>query len=153
MANAGLTLSSWKGWSGSLRMRAINHYRLDGEDPSIRAAGHTVFDFGMSRQHSPRGCAQLRADNLTNRAYYETQNYFESRLPGQRREPVSMERPDTPSHHGWAYVSLGEIGALLVDGAHSKRAKRLRTTFALLPFALCPLPFAFCLFRRRRQAE
>ena len=27
VANAGLTLSGWHGWSGSLRMRAINHYR------------------------------------------------------------------------------------------------------------------------------
>src|SRR4029434_6094282 len=33
VANAALTLSSWHRWSGSLRMRAINHYRLDGDDP------------------------------------------------------------------------------------------------------------------------
>src|SRR5262249_2209064 len=50
VANAGLTVSSWRGWSGSLRMRAINHYRLDGEDPSIVASGHTVLDFGVSRR-------------------------------------------------------------------------------------------------------
>jgi len=46
VANAALTLSAWHGWSGSLRMRAINHYRLDGEDPSIVASGHTVVDLG-----------------------------------------------------------------------------------------------------------
>ena len=31
-------------------MRAINHYRLDGDDPSIVASGHTVFDLGLARQ-------------------------------------------------------------------------------------------------------
>jgi hypothetical protein len=50
VANAALTLAGWHGWSRSLRMRAINHYRLDGDDPSIVASGHTVFDLGMARQ-------------------------------------------------------------------------------------------------------
>src|SRR5204863_6242267 len=50
VANAGVTVSSWKGWNGSLRMRAINHYRLDGEDASIIASGHTVFDLSLSRR-------------------------------------------------------------------------------------------------------
>jgi outer membrane receptor protein involved in Fe transport len=82
-ANAGLTLAGWRGWSGSLRMRAINHYRLDGEDPSIVAAGHTVFDFSASRRIRRGVELNIAFDNLTNRDYYETQNYFESRLPGQ----------------------------------------------------------------------
>lgn len=38
VANAALTLAAWHGWSGSLRMRAINHYRLDGDDPALSAA-------------------------------------------------------------------------------------------------------------------
>jgi outer membrane receptor protein involved in Fe transport len=83
VANAGLTVSAWKGWSGSLRMRAINHYRLDGEDPSIVASGHTVFDLGASRRIRRGVELNFALDNLTNRDYYETQNYFESRLPGQ----------------------------------------------------------------------
>ncbi len=82
-ANAGLTLAAWHGWSGSLRMRAINHYRLDGEDSSIVASGHTVFDLGLSRQIRRGVEFNLTLDNLTNRDYYETQNYFESRLPGE----------------------------------------------------------------------
>ncbi len=82
-ANAGLTLAGWRGWNGSLRMRAINHYRLDGEDPSIVASGHTVLDFGMSRRIYRGVEFNLTVDNMTNRDYYETQNYFESRLPGQ----------------------------------------------------------------------
>ncbi|PWU04515.1 MAG: hypothetical protein C5B51_16550 [Terriglobia bacterium] len=80
VANAALTLASWHGWSGSLRMRAINHYRLDGEAPAIVASGHTVFDLGIVKQVSHRVELNFSADNLTNRAYYETQNYFESRV-------------------------------------------------------------------------
>jgi outer membrane receptor protein involved in Fe transport len=83
VANAGLTLSGWKGWSGSLRMRAINHYRLDGEDPSIVATGYTAFDLGVSRRLKRWVELNLTLDNLTNREYWETQNYFESQLPGQ----------------------------------------------------------------------
>ena len=81
-ANAGLTLSAWKGWSGSVRMRAISSYRLDPLDASNRAAGHTVFDMSLTRRIS-RGIDFLFAvDNFTDRSYFETQNYFESRLRG-----------------------------------------------------------------------
>jgi hypothetical protein len=80
IVNAALTLAGWRGWSGSLRMRAINGYRLDGEDPFIRAMGHTVFDLGIVRQLRRGVELNFSLDNLTNRAYYETQNYFESRV-------------------------------------------------------------------------
>lgn len=80
VANAALTLASWRGWTGSLRMRAINHYRLDGEDPSISATGHTVFDLGVTRRIRAGMDFNLSLDNLTSRDYYETQNYFESRI-------------------------------------------------------------------------
>jgi outer membrane receptor protein involved in Fe transport len=80
VANAALTLSAWHGWSGSLRMRAVNHYRLDGEDPSIVASGLTVFDFGLSKRLTRRLEWNLSLDNLLSRDYYETQNYFESRV-------------------------------------------------------------------------
>lgn len=83
VANAGITVSSWRGWSGSLRMRAIDHYRLDAEDATVVASGHTVFDFGMSRTIRHGVEFNFTLDNVLNRAYYETQNYFESRLPGQ----------------------------------------------------------------------
>ena len=80
VANAALTLATWHGWSGSLRMRAINHYRLDGEDPGIVASGHTVFDFGMAKQMTRRVEFNFSLDNMLSRDYYETQNYFESRV-------------------------------------------------------------------------
>jgi outer membrane receptor protein involved in Fe transport len=80
VANAALTLAAWHGWSGSLRMRAINHYRLDGDDPSIVASGHTVFDLGLAKAIRRGIEFNLSVDNLTNRDYYETQNFFDSRV-------------------------------------------------------------------------
>lgn len=82
-ANAALTLANWNGWSGSLRMRAINRYRLDGLDDSIRAAGNTVWDFSMVRRIRRGVEFNFALDNLLDRSYYETQNYLESRLTGQ----------------------------------------------------------------------
>ena len=80
VANAGLTLSAWHGWSGSLTMRAINHYRLVDDDASVVASGHTVFDLGLARQIRRGVEFNVSLDNLTNRDYYETQNYFESQV-------------------------------------------------------------------------
>jgi outer membrane receptor protein involved in Fe transport len=80
VANTGLTLAAWRGWSGSFRMRAINHYRLDGDDPGIVASGLTVFDMGMAKQVNRSVELNLSLDNITNRDSYERQNYFESRV-------------------------------------------------------------------------
>jgi outer membrane receptor protein involved in Fe transport len=83
VANAGLTVSSWRGWSGSLRMRSINHYRLDNLDSSVLAAGHTVWDVGVARRVRRGIELNFTVDNLLNRSYWETQNFYESRLRGQ----------------------------------------------------------------------
>jgi outer membrane receptor protein involved in Fe transport len=96
VANAALTVSSWHGWSGSLRMRAINHYRLDGEDPSIVATGHTVIDLGVAKQVCHTVELNFSVDNLTNRDYWETQNYFESRVTAD--EPVIARIHATPAY-------------------------------------------------------
>lgn len=79
-SNAGLTLSNWRGFSGSLRYRHIDNYRLDGEDVTIRAAGFDVVDFSLNRKIRRGIEFNLAIDNLTNKRYYETQNYFESRV-------------------------------------------------------------------------
>jgi len=80
VANAGLTLSAWHGWSGSVRMRAINHYYLDGAgDLSILASGHTVFDLSLVRRVRRNVDFSFAVDNFTDRSYFETQNYLESR--------------------------------------------------------------------------
>jgi hypothetical protein len=83
VANAGLTLSEWRGWSSSLRYRHISHYRLDGQDPQLLASGLDVIDFGLTRKIRRGVDFNLSLDNLTNKRYWETQNYFESRIaPG-----------------------------------------------------------------------
>jgi len=78
-ANGAVTVAGWKGWSGSARVRAINNYRLDQQDAAIRAAGHTVFDISLVRRLNPRADFLFSVDNFTNRRYYETQNFIESR--------------------------------------------------------------------------
>jgi outer membrane receptor protein involved in Fe transport len=80
VASSALSMSPWRHWTGSVTMRAINHYRLDGTDAAIVASGHTVFDAAVSRQIRRGVEVSLSVDNLTNRDYYETQNYFVSRL-------------------------------------------------------------------------
>jgi len=96
VANAALTLSAWHRWSGSLSMRAIDHYRLDGNDPSIVATGHTVLDLGIARQLNHTVELNFSADNLTNRDYWETQNYFESRIAPDA--PVIARIHATPAY-------------------------------------------------------
>lgn len=103
VADSALTLSVWHGWSGSLRMRAINHFRLDGNNPSVLASGHTVFDLGLSRRLRRGVELNLSFDNLTNRDYYETQNFFESR--------VAPDAPIVGRIHGTAgYPLTAAIG-------------------------------------------
>ncbi len=83
VANGGLTLSGWRGLYASLRYRHIGNYRLDGEDPGIRASGLDVLDLAVTKPIRPWLDLNLDVDNLTDKGYYETQNYFESRFsPG-----------------------------------------------------------------------
>ena len=96
VANAGLTLAGWKGANGSLRLRYIGNYRLDGEYVSIRASGLTVVDFSMMKKIRPWVDFLFSIDNLTNKEYYETQNYFESRVaPG---DPIMARIHATPGY-------------------------------------------------------
>jgi hypothetical protein len=96
VANAALTVGAWHGWSGSLRMRAINHYCLDGDHPSIVASGHTVLDLGIAKQLNHMVELNFSADNLTNRDYWETQNYFESRVTPN--VPIIARIHSTPAY-------------------------------------------------------
>src|SRR5215510_5980841 len=96
VANAALTLSEWHGLSGSLRYRYISAYRLDESDARIRATGLSVLDLNLSRR--VRRWLDLNAsiDNLTNKAYYETQNYFESRV--NPSDPIIARIHGTPGY-------------------------------------------------------
>jgi outer membrane receptor protein involved in Fe transport len=51
------------------------------------ASGYTALDLGVSRRVRRGVELNFAIDNLTDRSYWETQNYFESQLPGQ--DPVS----------------------------------------------------------------
>jgi hypothetical protein len=96
VANAGLSMVAWRGFSGSLRFRYINSYRLDGEDPTLRASGLTVLDFSMVKRIRPWLDFNLSVDNVTNKVFYETQNYYESRIrPG---DPIIARIHATPGY-------------------------------------------------------
>jgi hypothetical protein len=83
VADARLIFSAFHGSFGTLAYRHIGNYRLDGEDPTIRASGLDVLDFSM-RQHVRSWVDfNFSIDNLTDKHYFETQNYLESRVtPG-----------------------------------------------------------------------
>ena len=97
-------MSNYRGFNGSLRYRHISSYRLDGEDASICAAGHHVLDFSMSRRIRSWLDFNLTIDNLTNKRYFETQNYFEPRIrPGY---PVVARVHATPGYPFGVTVGL-----------------------------------------------
>ena len=80
VANSGLTLTGWHGFNGSLRYRHISNYRLNGLDPMIRASGLDVLDLSASKQLRRNLDFNVAIDNLTNKQFYETQNFLESRV-------------------------------------------------------------------------
>ncbi len=76
--------------------RYINSYRLDGEDASIRASGQDVIDLSVSRRLKRRIELNLTIDNLANKRYFETQNFYESRTrPG---DPIISRIHATPGY-------------------------------------------------------
>lgn len=80
VANGGLTVSDYRGFFGYLSYRHTSNYRLDGEDPSIRAAGLDVLDFSMRHRIRRWVDFNFSIDNLLDKQYFETQNFLESRV-------------------------------------------------------------------------
>ncbi len=80
VGNAGLTLADFHGFTGALLYRHVGNYRLDGEDASIRATGLDVVDFSINKRLRRWIDLNFAIDNLFNKRYLETQNYFESRI-------------------------------------------------------------------------
>lgn len=80
VANGSLILTEFRGFNASLNWRHISDYRLDGEDSMLRASGHDVVDFALSKRLRRWVNFNFAIDNLLNKRYFETQNYFESRL-------------------------------------------------------------------------
>ena len=84
VANAALTISGYRGFDASLGYRHTGNYRLDGEDATLRASGLDVLDFSLRKRLHRLADFNFSIDNLTNKRYFETQNYFVSRLsPGE----------------------------------------------------------------------
>jgi hypothetical protein len=83
VGNAEFSLSELRGFNASIRYRHTGSYRLDGEDPTIRASGLDVVDFYVSKRLARFVDVNLSVDNLFNKRYFETQNFFESHIaPG-----------------------------------------------------------------------
>jgi outer membrane receptor protein involved in Fe transport len=80
VGNLALTFHSWKNILASLRYRHTGSYRVDGLDAALRASGLDVVDLSLTRRLRRDVDLNLTIDNLTNKRYYETQNYFESRI-------------------------------------------------------------------------
>lgn len=91
VANSGLTLTEWRGFNGSLRYRHIGSYILDqhvliGGRPAPMpplASGLDVVDLSFSKRIRHGMDFNVAIDNLNNKRYWETQNYFVSRLQGE----------------------------------------------------------------------
>lgn len=104
VADGRLTFSGYHGFFGTLAYRHTSNYRLDGEDPTIRAAGLDVLDLSVSQRIRSWVDLNVSIDNLTDKHYFETQNYFESRLrPGA---PVIARIHGTPGYSRGINVGL-----------------------------------------------
>lgn len=96
VGNGSITVSDLRGFTGSLRYRYISNYRLDGEDARVRASGQDVLDLSVSRRFRRFIELNLTIDNLANKRYFETQNFYESRTrPG---DPVISRIHATPGY-------------------------------------------------------
>jgi hypothetical protein len=109
VGNSSLTLSTWHGLFGSLRYRHISRYLVVNRgdttiapappysnSASAHASGLDVIDFALTKKLH-RGIEwNLAVDNLNNKHYYETQNFFDSRLaPGA---PAQARIHGTPGY-------------------------------------------------------
>jgi len=92
VGNGGLTISGLRGFFGAINYRHVSNYRLDGADATIRAAGLDVIDFSMRQRLRSWVDFNLSIDNLANKKYFETQNFFPSR--------VSPSGPTIAQTHG-----------------------------------------------------
>jgi TonB dependent receptor/Carboxypeptidase regulatory-like domain/TonB-dependent Receptor Plug Domain len=102
--DAGFTLSGWHGVFGSLRWRHVGNYRLDGLDAGIRASGLDAVDLAVTKQIRRWVEVNLDIDNLTDKQYYETQNYLESR--------VTPTAPVVARIHGTPAYPIGATGGV-----------------------------------------
>jgi outer membrane receptor protein involved in Fe transport len=109
VGNSSLTLNGWQGLFSSLRYRHISRYLIvNPDDTSVapaplysnstqtHASGLDVVDFAATKKLG-RGLEwNLSVDNLNNKRYYETQNFFDSRVTPTA--PVEARVHGTPGY-------------------------------------------------------
>ena len=109
VANSSLTFNDWHGLISSVRYRHIGHYLLvNPDDTSVSAAppytnsayslasGLDVVDVAVTKKLRHGLEWNLSIDNLTNKHYYETQNFFDSRI--SPTAPVEARVHGTPGY-------------------------------------------------------
>lgn len=104
VANGGLVLNDLRGFNFFLNWRHISSYRLDGLDETIRASGHDVVDFSMSKRLKKWVDLNFSVNNLLNKKYFETQNFFESRV--SPNAPIIERIHATPGYSTTVNVGL-----------------------------------------------
>ena len=78
MGNGTLTLTDLRSFSGLLLNRRISNYRLDGEDTGSLASADGCMRFQPCKLNPSLVDFNLSIDNLTDKHYFETQNFFGS---------------------------------------------------------------------------
>ena len=109
VGNASLTLNGWHGMYSSLRYRHISRYLIVNPDDTLvppaapytnsaetHASGLDVLDFAATKKLGRGVEWNVSVDNLNNKHYYETQNYFDSRLTPT--SPVEARVHGTPGY-------------------------------------------------------
>ena len=96
VGNCGLTISGIRGFFGAINYRHVSNYRLDGDDAAVRAAGLDVIDFSMRQRIRRWVDFNFSIDNLANKKYFETQNFFESRV--RPTGPIIAQIHATPGY-------------------------------------------------------
>jgi outer membrane receptor protein involved in Fe transport len=100
VASSGLTVSDWLGFNGSLRYRHVSSSILDGSTLTVpRATGLDVLDLSLSKRLRHNVDFNFAIDNLNKKRYWETQNYFQSR--------VAPTAPIVARGHGTAGYPIG----------------------------------------------
>lgn len=91
-ANGSFVLTGLNGFNSWLTWRHISSYRVDAEDPAIRAFSYDVVDFSISKRLKRWVDVNFSIDNILNKTYNETQQYHESRL--RTDAPIGVD-PET----------------------------------------------------------
>jgi outer membrane receptor protein involved in Fe transport len=109
VGNSSLTLNGWRGLYSSLRYRHISGYLVVNPDDTTvppappytnsaqtHASGLDVLDFAATKKLGRGFEWNLSVDNLNNKRYYETQNFFDSRVTPTA--PVEARIHGTPGY-------------------------------------------------------